>query len=142
MTSFRQKYLDDTRRRQANFRENMKKKGYRQVTLWLDEDTLKIIGDRTGKELSKFICDAIKGVNKSKYVVKNNVTCNDKNNVMNKRYMSTELENKILELRDNGLSLNEISNRLAQEGFISITGKPYSTATIYKAEKRARQRRD
>ena len=56
--------------------------------------------------------------------------------------MSPEFEDYILALREQGLTLNTVSDRLANEGHFSKTGEPYSTSTINKAVKRARKRLD
>ena len=40
------------------------------------------------------------------------------------------------------LSLNEVTERLADEGNLSKTGEPHSTSTINKVVKRARKRRE
>lgn len=99
----------------------------------------------TGKVTSKNISN-----------IKNNMTSNPTSNLTSnltsyvtnkasqakpKRYMPAELEDKILQLRESSLSLSETARRLADEGFMSVTGEPYGTSTISKAERRACQRK-
>lgn len=147
------------RERQATYRDRKLKLGCTIVTVILDPETSIIVKGLRGNELSTFVCQAIKEtVISNKQTSKTTVTSNKVNSkietvinnkeinepivISNKpnRYMSADLEDYILKLREEGLKLKEVSARLADEGFLSITGKPYSTGTISKAEKRRARR--
>jgi hypothetical protein len=54
--------------------------------------------------------------------------------------MSPSLEDHILTLRQAGMSLNKVAQRLFDEGYRNAKGKAYSTGTLSKAEARAKTR--
>lgn len=149
--------------RQREYRKRMLEKGYRQFAFWLDRETqaaLKAL-EHVVDDLSTVASQAIKhyhdyrlsktvssnvtsNVSSNIKSVSSNVSSNNRavsRNVTSNRYMSPELEDYILELRQAGMALREISNKLANEGYLNAKGEPYNTSTISKAEARAKRRR-
>ena len=57
------------------------------------------------------------------------------------RRLSSALEDRILALRQSGLSLSAVSRQLMDEGYVNTKGELYSTTTIGRAEARAKSRR-
>ena len=56
------------------------------------------------------------------------------------RYMSQDLEDRILAMRQQGMSLQQVSAALANTGILGNNGQPFRTGTLSKAETRARCR--
>lgn len=150
--------------RQQEYRQRMLDQGYRQFAFWLDKDTqaaLKLLKSVGTDDLSTLVNQSIKhyhsymlsktvssNVTSNTKPVSSNVTSKTKlvssnvtRNVTSNRHMSQDLEDHILELRQAGMALREISNKLASEGYRNAKGDLYNTSTISKAEARAKRRR-
>lgn len=142
--------------RQQAYRRRMQEQGYRQFAFWLDENTqvaLKLL-KTVDTDLSTLVCEAIRhyhayllsrsatrGVaSNSKAVTGNEEAKFVTSNVISNRYMTHELEDHILELRQAKMTLNEVAQRLFSEGYRNAKGEPYSSGTISKAEARAKAR--
>lgn len=150
--------------RQQKYRQRMIDQGYRQFAFWLDKDTqaaLKLLKSVGTDDLSTLVSQSLKhyhsymlsktvssnvtsNVSSNIKSVSSNVSSNNRTvsrDVTSNRYMSLELEDYILELRQAGMALREISSKLANEGRLNAKSEPYNTSTISKAEAGARQRR-
>ena len=137
------------------YRRRMIERGYKQMAFWLDKDAqvaLKLL--KQDSDLSTVVCEALRhyhtyrlskgvtsNVTSNTKGVTSNVTNNVTNNVTSNRYMPQALEDYILELRQEGMRLNEVAQRLSSEGYRNAKGEAYSTGTLSKAESRAKARR-
>jgi hypothetical protein len=136
--SYRKQHLEAQRKHQATYRQRMREVGWREVTVWLDQEAAKVVNGLRGMKLSVFISKAVCSP-------KHEVTRDIPSDIIGKvtrdkpgRYMSVELEDKILQIREDGMSFKEVAHRLAEEGVVDATGKPYRTGTLSKAAQRAR----
>lgn len=126
--------------RQKTYRRRMQESGCRQVTVWLNADAytaLQLLLTSQHADASTVTSDAIRhyhavtsyqpssnapitsDVTGSAMPVTGDVTgyvTSDQPTVTHKRYQARELENRILALRESGLSLGAIAERLADDG--------------------------
>lgn len=136
--------------RKRRFRERRQEAGYRQIAVWLDGDAYFILRHFMQVEqvdAADVLSRALRSyspVPRDNAVVPSPVPSPalkvPRDASAGGRYMPPALEDRILALRQSGLSLSATARQLAEEGHFNAKGDPYSTSTVSKAEARAKAR--
>ena len=147
-----------TKDRQQRYRQRQRTSGRQRLEVWIDRDTADLLEhlipqypapSRSGS-LSLIIPAAFRlltSVTGNFQPATSSVTGNFRSKPIPDtgasrpgRYMSQDLEDRILAMRQQGMSLQQVSAALANTGILGNNGQPFRTGTLSKAETRARCR--